>query len=390
MVRPRVAFVVQRYGLEVNGGSEQLCRSLAERLAPHIDLDVLTTCALDHSTWENYYPPGQDEINGIKVRRFIVEEGRASDFDRLIQSFYGRPHSPEEELLWLRKQGPHCPGLLEFIKAEGQGYDLFLFFTYLYSPTFHGLPLVAERSILVPTVHDEPAVRLGIFRRLFRMPRYIVYLTPWEQRFVQELFRNAEVPSQVIGAGLGQPPEADPERFRCRHGLEGDFLLYLGRIEGAKGCHQMIDYFLRFRAEAGRPLKLVLCGRAQSPLPTHPDIIPLGFVTEEEKFDALAAATLLLSPSPYESLSLTCLEAWQMALPVLGNGECGVLVEHCLAGNGGLFYRSYPEFALCLRLLLDNPQLRHGLGAKGQRYVVENYSWDGVKAKYLRLLRDLS
>jgi hypothetical protein len=66
----KIAFVIQRYGAEVLGGSEHLCRLVAERLSGNHDVDVLTSCARDYVTWRNEYPEGADRIRGVYLGRF--------------------------------------------------------------------------------------------------------------------------------------------------------------------------------------------------------------------------------------------------------------------------------------------------------------------------------
>ena len=54
----KLAVVVQRYGAEINGGAELHARYIAEHLARHHDVEVLTTCARDYVTWANELPSG--------------------------------------------------------------------------------------------------------------------------------------------------------------------------------------------------------------------------------------------------------------------------------------------------------------------------------------------
>jgi glycosyltransferase involved in cell wall biosynthesis len=347
-----------------------------------------------------------EDINGVTVYRFPVDVPRdMAAFSRLSDRVFHQPHSYLDELEWMRQQGPCSSRLLEFIGGSRAGFDLFIFVTYLYFTTYFGLQLVPEKSLLVPTAHDEPPIYLDLFRPLFHLPRAIVYNTDTERDFVVNRFQNGHVLSQVIGTGVILPEPATPSvdwrrsavggrrssvDFRARHGLSDPFLLYAGRIDEAKNCRELFEYFLRYKAETHSPVKLALMGKATMPIPQHPDIVPLGFVSEEEKFAGFQAAALLLVPSRYESLSIASLEAWLMGTPVLVNGHCQVLKENCLRSNGGLYYTSYDEFAMCLETLLGNEALRRRLGQQGKRYAEENYGWAVIEGKYLDLFRQVT
>ncbi|MFN8498737.1 MAG: glycosyltransferase family 4 protein [Anaerolineae bacterium] len=382
--RPRIAFVVQRYGLDVNGGAEQHCRAVAERLTRWVDVDVLTTCARDYSRWPNYYPPGVTQINGVTVHRFPTQPvGR--DTHALLQRAGLLAHGLLAELEWNIEVGPFAPALFDAIARGRETYDAFIFFTYLYAPTVLGLHLAPERAILVPTAHDEPPIYLNLYRSVFFLPRVILYNTDAERDLVQRLFGNTDVPGLVTGVGI-DPAPGDAARFRAKHGIAGDILLYVGRIDRHKGVDELLDFFERYQAQRRAPVTLVLVGRAIMPVPKRPDVVALGFLSDEEKADALAAATVFVMPSRFESLSMVTLEAWQAGAAVLANGACEVVKGLCLASNGGLFYETSEEFAVCLERLLRDAPLRAALGAQGCRYVAANYRWDVVDAKYLTAL----
>ena len=382
----RVAFVVQRYGEEICGGAEQHCRLVAERLVPYLDVDVLTSCALNHLPWDNYYSPGAVDINGVTVRRFVVDRIRDHHtFDRLSYQVFGGTHSYLDEIAWIENLGPHCPSLLVYIGQNRHEYDLFVFFTYQYFPTVFGLPIVPEKAALAPLAHDDRTLYLDVYNPVLHLPRHIIYNTEVERAMVEWRFHNAGVPNTVVGTGIYDPGSRDAAGFRARHGIDGEILTYVGRIEPAKGCKQLFDYFSRYKADRRTNLTLVLVGKSEMPVPDRPDIRALGFVSDEEKFDALAASTVVVLPSETESLSMANLEAWTAGAPVLANGLCQVLKENCVKADGGLFYTSYDEFAACLDVLLAEPDLRRELAANGARYVEENYGWDAIIAKYLEI-----
>ena len=384
----RLAFVIQRYGLEVNGGAELHCRWLAERLAERHQVEVFATRALDYLEWKNHYPEGTEVVNGIPVHRHTVKRTRnARVFASLSNLCFHDSHTREEEEQWVRENGPFSPALLKAVARSRDRFDRILFYCFRYYHSYYGLPGVRERAILVPTAEEDPAVQLGIMKPFFSLPRGIVYLTPEEQVLVEDAAGNRSVPSVVIGSGLKLPPAEPAIDFRAQHGLTRPFVLYVGRIDKNKGCVTLFAYFRKFRQETGLDVDLVLAGRSVVPIPEDPHVRHVGFISEREKVAALGQCALLVMPSPFESLSVITLEAWKLGVPVLANARCKVLMGQCLRSNGGLFYHGYSEFAEGLRLLLEQQDLARALGEQGRAYVDREYSWETIDARMEDLFR---
>ena len=386
--RLRLAFVVQRYGLEIDGGAEYECRRVAEALAPSHVIEVLTTCARDYLTWRNEYRPGVETVNGVRVRRFPVDRPRrVRAFGRYADRLYATPHTFFDEAEWVRRQGPLALSLVEWIRADADDHDGFLFFTYLYLPTLLGLPLVAPKAVLVPTAHDERPIYLDLFRSLFRLPRAFVYQVEEEQAFVEARFHTSHIPSAVIGAGVDPVPDARPDRFRRQTGVTGPFFLYVGRVDVEKGCRELIEAFLDWHGRTREPAPLVLMGTVAMRLPRHPALLALGFRPEAEKWDALTAATALVMPSPHESFSFVILEAWAQGTPVLATARSPVLRGHLDRSRGGLLYDLEPgDFGAGLDRLLADEALRKQLGERGRAYVEARYRWPRITRQYLDFL----
>jgi glycosyltransferase involved in cell wall biosynthesis len=380
----KVAFVVQRCGLEVNGGAEALCLKIAERMSRYWDTKILTTCALDYMTWQNHYPPGMTEISGVKVERFRVSQQRNVEvFNHLSEKIYPRlkEASIQEQEEWMLAQGPLSTDLITYVKQHKHEYDAFIFFTYLYATTYLILPLIAEKSYLAPLAHDEWPIYLSMWNTFFEKPRGFVFNTVEEQNFLKARFPKVNLEGPIAGVAVEPPVAYSAEHFRQQYNIHDPFLLYIGRVDPSKGCEELFDYFIKLRFQEPSPRKLVLLGKPTMPIPSHPDIIPLGFVDEQTKWDALAACDLLVMPSPYESLSIVLLEAWIMGKPVLVNGRCEVLVGQCRRAQGGLWYTNKDEFQAAVEKM--DELVRNQLGLQGKCFVEKNYVWTKIESNYL-------
>jgi glycosyltransferase involved in cell wall biosynthesis len=386
----RIAFIVQRYGEEILGGSEYHCRLIAERMAARHEVEVLTTCARDYITWANEYSEGTRQINGVTVRRFANARTRDIDaFNKYSDWIFHNPHTREDELAWLEQQGPWCPALLDYLRGHERTYDAVIFFTYLYAPTVFGLAIAPERSILAPTAHNEPAIHLGIYRELFQRPRAMAYNTDVEKAFLKGTFDIGAVAEETVGCGVDLLEARTHSHGAARNGFpDGPFLLYGGRIDPGKGCEELLAFFGNYK-DGGGPATLVLMGSKLMPLPDVPWVRYAGLLSESDRLRALEAATIVVVPSPFESLSLLALEGMAVGRPVLCNARADVLVDHCRRSNAGLFYSTREEFIECVDVLLADRPLRERMGQNGRAYVTANYAWDVIMAKYDKLIAAL-
>lgn len=395
----KLACVVQRYGADIAGGSEAHCRAVAERLAGRHDVTVLTSCARDYVTWANAYAPGDSLDSGVRVRRYPVRQTRKlGPFSDLSDEVFDGAAPPDRQEAWFAANGPDVPELIEHLRAHGRDYDLVLFWTFRYSPSYFGLPLVADRAVLVPTAEEDRALDLHVLQDYFRAPAGYIFLTPEEAALVEARAATALKPATIIGMGL-EPPAAVADGAAVRSlGITGPYVLYLGRVDRNKGCHTLLDYFLQFvedgpssgRQVPGEDVTLVLAGPAKIQVPHHPRIRALGYVPDDLRDALVYGARALVVPSPYESLSIVLLEAWNRSVPALVNAHCSVLQGQVRRANGGLYYRTQREFAEALDYLLTHEDERLQLGRQGRAYVDREYRWPTVLGRVEALLAEVS
>lgn len=382
-MKKKIAIINQRYGLEVNGGSELYSRQIAEKLIAKYDVEVLTSCAVEYVKWSNYYKEGVEQINGVTVRRFkTLHEREPKVFSALDSMMLSNPHIEEEiSEQWIEHMGPYCPELVEYVDKHQDEYEAIIVVTYLYYTAVKSIVRIKNKAIFIPTAHQEPFIHFDMYKKVFGAADAYVFLTDEEKDLVHSIFHNEDVPYEVMGVGVEVPEVVDSERFKKKYNLD-NYLIYVGRIDEGKDCPRLFKYFLEYKRRVKSDLKLVLMGKAVCDIPKSPDIISLGFVSEEDKFDGIKGAKALILPSKFESLSISVLEAMTLSVPVIVNGICDVLKGHCVKSNGGLYYKNYFEFEGCINYMMEHPE-EHAIMCKNARKYVEDYfQWDDIMKKF--------
>jgi glycosyltransferase involved in cell wall biosynthesis len=375
-------FVVQRYGGDVAGGAETACRELATRLAARgHEVEVVSSRAHSYVDWADAFRAGSTVEDGVTVHRLSVDRPRDP---RLFGPLNGRvAGSPLfVQLEWMRAQGPLLPELVPWLEAHAASFDVIVFVTYLYATTWVGLPVAAglAPTVLLPAAHDEPPLWLPLFDLTFRLPAAFAFLTEEEQELVRQRARTDQ-PSTVIGLGIDLSATGDGDRFRAAHPELGrrPYILYVGRLDPGKGSDELYDFFTTYQSlRRNSELALAVVGDPVKPLAPHPDVVTTGWVSDQEKSDAIAGCDALVMPSYFESFSIVLAEAWAQRRPALVNGRCDVLRGQARRSGGALPYRGYAEFEVALDMLRADASLRRTLGERGRAYVEHRYRWDDV------------
>ena len=384
----KVAFVTPRYGVEVMGGAESAARQLAEHLVAECgwQVEVFSTCALDHITWDNVLPAGDSDLNGVTVHRFASASGRVPEFYELDGRLRVAPAeaSLEQSRRWLELNGPVTPDLVDAVRASEA--EVIAFYPYLYYPTVVGMEATTTPRVLHPAAHDEPALYLKVFDATFAGADAICYHTAAERRLVQRRHQVAQIPQ--IELGLGVSPVVDGGRSGAEILGVGDrpYVVSVGRVDEHKGSSMLAAFFTTYKKRHPGPLALALVGPRAATIPEHEDIVLTGSVSEADKCDIVRDAMISISPSALESFSLVVLEAWEQSVPVMVNATCDPTREHCERSGGGLWFGSYREFEAVMDRLLADAGLRTLLGTRGHAYVERYYQWPTLIRRYAAFL----
>lgn len=379
-----LTIVVPWFGVDTAGGAETQARQLAAAIhANGLPVEVWATNGRDSfAPPVPHYPVGADTLDGVAVRRFTITPPTVEP--RVPAAVWRRglhqnlPAFPDHELRLLASL-VCSDDLLEAIGVERE-HRQFLFVLYPFSTSFWGTLLAGERAHLLPCLHDEPYARYSTYRWMFRNARRVLANSPAERRLALHLYGLSEDQVIVAGEGIDLAVVGDGAAFRARRGLDGPLLMYAGRRDASKNFPLLLAYMREYWARRGTPLRLLLTGRNSIDLPPALGeiVLDLGYVSPQEKADALAAADVFVQPSTYESFSIVLMEAWLQGTPALVNAECAVTSEAAAASGGGLSFASFAEFAAALDLLLADAALRRRLGEQGRVFVRETCRWDEV------------
>lgn len=387
-----IALVSPRYGLDFAGGAERLVRDYAEQLHRRgHPVEVLTTCTTDMYDWNNGYPAGTTEINGVAVHRFRTDDVDIGAVHRVADRAHKQQPITYREQLEFIRNSVNSQALYETLRQRQDEFRCCIFAPYLFGTTYFGARAVPEKALLLPCLHDEPFARFTIYRELMEAARGILFNVEAERRFARESLGVANPNTAVVGYGFDpDTPAGDGARFRAARGLPEEFVLYAGRLEGGKNVPLLLEYFVRYKTERPGPLALVLIGEGEVIQLARPDVIEIGFVSENEKRDAFAGATVFCQPSVNESFSIVLMEAWIQGTPALVHGDCAVTREHVERSGGGWWFHDYAEFRAALDAAVGDAAGRERMGRAGRAYVLREYTWDAVIERLLAAIERFS
>lgn len=382
----KIAFVAPFFGAQAAGGAEFAARTLATQLAvAGLHIEVLTTCLQDLTTGldRSIYPEGVSTDGLLHIRRFPVPKPDMRHFGALNELILSGAEITDAEERQFMTRHVTSPQLLEWIAAHRADYDWFCFIPYLFGTTCFGVPIAGNKSITIPCFHDEGYTHMKLVQRMVQHTERFVFNAAAEQRFAQQRFQIPDSRCHTVGLGMETEIAGDAERFRRKTGIAEPFVLYAGRRDTTKNVHTLIQYFLAYKQGHPGNLKLALIGPAPLPMAgSHPDILDLGFVSEQDKYDAYTAASVFCHPSLNESFSYVMMEAWLCHTPCLVHADCAVTSDHVRTSNGGFTFRSAADFAAMLQRLLEDPSLADALAAQGRAYVRDHYAWPRIVERF--------
>ena len=406
----KIAFVVVRYGIDINGGAESHCRMLAERLAAEYDTEVLTTCVKDYTKGGNYYEPGISVINGVRVRRFPVKPYNPEKENVFLRRAR-RPRSLRKRLnkykllpfiskfvpIWqwglkddisaLRNSVFYSEEMIAFISGHKDDYAALIVLTADFAPFYFTAMTAGEKMIAIPTLHDASVSYRSSLTQAFPHIKYVGFNTDTEQSLGKNMFGAGLKANGIISVGIETCEPAQWEDTKKKFSLPEKYACFVGRVCMEK-VGKLSFYYDIYRQKYGKDaIPLVMVGGYAGDVKLPDGVIWTGFVSDEEKRAIMMHSDVLINPSRFESLSLVLLEALNDNVPVLVNGHCKVLKDHCKKSGGAIkYYTNRRNFCRMLNKIVSDEPMRQKMKEKGRKYFEENWVWDMIMDRLRRAI----
>ncbi len=384
----KLGFVIPWYGEKIPGGAENAFREITTKLhEAGVELEIITTCVEQFaSDWTvNFYDAGLTRNSiGIPVRRFPADKRDAAAFDIINGKLCTNvPITREEEEKFMAEM-VNSRAMYDYLEENQEDYEAFVGIPYMFGPIYQVAKRFPEKTLMIPCFHDENYAYMEVFKECFSKVAGMFFNARPEKELANRIYNLENTEQCVAGLGMDVDIHGNAEDFRKKFGIEAPFILYAGRKDKLKNIDTLIGFYCYYKRRNPGPLKLVLIGGGQLEIPKgfEEDIIDLGFVDIQDKYDAYAAATLLCQPSHNESFSYVIMESWLMKRPVLVHGDCDVTKTFAIDAKGGLYFKSYGEFEGCVNYILANEKAADAMGENGREFVMDNFRWEVVLGKY--------
>lgn len=391
----KIGFVIPWYYKDIPGGAEMELRGTVKHLKESgIEVEILTTCVKEFTAdWtKNYFNEGIEVIDGIPVRRFKVRKGNMEEFHKVnYKLMHGENISLDEEDTFLREI-INSPDLYDYLREHSEDYHRYVFIPYMFGTTYYGIKACPFKSILIPCLHNESYAYFKRFQQLFPQLGGIIFHAKPEMELANGIYNLSGVKQKVLGEGVETDYTYDGSRFREKYGVTDPYIIYAGRKDSAKNINTLIQYFEEYKKRNQHNhgnLKLILIGGGSVIIPEiiETEVIDLGYVDVQDKYDACAGAELLCQPSKNESFSIVIMESWLCERPVLVHEDCAVTKNYTKESNAGLYFRDYFDFEGALNYVLEHAEMAARMGKNGREYVLSNFKWDIIVQRLVEFLR---
>ena len=392
----KLAFVTPWYGDTIPGGAEMELRGISKHLkASGIDVEILTTCIEKFSSdWNtNFHKAGVTEEGGLTVRRFKVRKRDTKGFDAInFKLMNDQPVTADEEKYFIQEM-VNSSDLYDDIRDHKDDYSLFVFIPYMFGTTYYGIKACPEKSVMIPCLHDESYAYMDIYKDVFENMAGAIYHAQNEYVLANKIYDLSKVKQAVLGEGIDTDFTYDADRFRETSGIKDPFILYAGRKDAGKNIYLLLDYFREYRKRhEDSSLKLVLIGGGEIDIPADikSEVIDMGYVDKQVKYDACAAALTLCQPSIHESFSLVLMESWLCERPALVHADCDVTRGFAQESNSALYFKDFYEFEGCIEYYIKHKEIAAEMGKTGREFVLKNFKWDIIVNKYTEFFESVA